>query len=196
MYLQIQVSRIKGDDPLDMVSLILKEGRSKTKFKFLQTKTRPNHSLSVLSKFLKILENTAFAFITSHNRFLTTSISSSLAVYFSTNGFRAVSQIPSGSEHLIPNFGSELGQGARRIEGPPIPGYNYNARCAYYSINPGHGVKDGRPLKRAIKDLIMTLKSEKTTTMKSRQLSHDNKVTTTESRQLSHDNGITTTESR
>src|SRR3954469_81558 len=74
--------------------------------------------------------------------------------------------------------------------------YNPNARCAYYSINPGHGVKDGRPLKRAIKDLIMTLKSEKTTTMKSRQLSHDNKVTTTESRQLSHDNGITTAESR
>src|SRR3954462_8772068 len=74
--------------------------------------------------------------------------------------------------------------------------YNYNARCAYYSNNPGYGVKDGRPLKRAIKDLIMTLKSEKTTTMKSRQLSHDNKVTIMESRQLSHDNGITTTESR
>src|SRR4051812_30191076 len=47
IYLQIQVSRIKGDDPLDMVSLILKEGRSKTKFKFLQTKTRPNHSMII-----------------------------------------------------------------------------------------------------------------------------------------------------
>src|SRR3954464_15930884 len=61
-------------------------------------------------------------------------------------------------------------------------GYNYNAKCTYYSNNPGYGVKDGIPLKRAIKDLIMTLKSKKTMIMESRQLSHDNKVTTTESR--------------
>src|SRR4051812_41075815 len=37
----------------------------------------------LLTKFLKILENTAFAFMTSHNRFLTMSLSSVLAVYFS-----------------------------------------------------------------------------------------------------------------
>src|SRR3954467_7753537 len=61
-------------------------------------------------------------------------------------------------------------------------GDNYNARCAYYSNNPGYGVKDGRPLKRATKDLIMTLKSEKITTTESQQPSHDKKVTTTESR--------------
>src|SRR3954467_8525463 len=65
-------------------------------------------------------------------------------------------------------------------------GYNYNARCAYYSNNPSYGVKDGRPLKRAIKDLIMTLKSEKITTTKSRQLSHDNGITTIESQQSIH----------
>src|SRR3954470_19494559 len=66
-----------------MVSLILKEGCSKTKFRFLWTKTQPNHFLKLLTKFLKILENIAFAFITSHNRFLTIGLSSSLAVYFS-----------------------------------------------------------------------------------------------------------------
>src|SRR3954471_22737992 len=52
-----EVSRIRGDDPLDMVSLILKEGRSKTKFRILQTKTRPTHFLMLLTRFLKILEN-------------------------------------------------------------------------------------------------------------------------------------------
>src|SRR3954469_15331307 len=63
--LNSEVSRIKGDDPLDMVSLILKEGHPRTKVRFLQTKTRPNHFLMLLSKFLKILGNIAFAFITS-----------------------------------------------------------------------------------------------------------------------------------
>src|SRR3954465_3914446 len=37
----------------------------------------------LLTKFPKILENIAFEFITSHNRFLTMSLSSVLAVYFS-----------------------------------------------------------------------------------------------------------------
>src|SRR4051812_29130352 len=84
MYLQTQkISRIRGDDPLDMVSLILKEGCSKTKFRILQTKTRLNHFLMLLTKFLKILENIAFAFITSHNRLLTIYLSSNIAVYFS-----------------------------------------------------------------------------------------------------------------
>src|SRR4051812_9493564 len=66
-----------------MVSLSLKERRSKTKFRILQTKTRPNHFLMLLTKFLKILENIAFAFITSHNRFLTIDLSSDLAIYIS-----------------------------------------------------------------------------------------------------------------
>src|SRR4051812_3294713 len=103
-----------------MVSLILKERRSKTKFRFLQTKARPNHFLMLLTKCPKILENIAFAFITSHSRFLTTRISSSLVVYFSISGFRAISQTPPGSECPIPDFDSELTQGARRIEGTPI----------------------------------------------------------------------------
>src|SRR3954469_4398655 len=78
-----------------------------------------------------------------------------------------------------------LSKGQEELKELLFLGYNYNARCAYYSNKPGYGVKDGRPLKRAIKDLIMTLKSEKTTTMRSRQPSHDNKVTsTTKSRQL------------
>src|SRR4051812_1022837 len=50
----LEVSRIRGDDPLDMVSLILKERRSKTKFRILQTKTRPKYFLMFLTKFLKI----------------------------------------------------------------------------------------------------------------------------------------------
>src|SRR3954469_6557051 len=78
-----EVSRIRGDDPLDMVSLILKERHSKTKFRFLQTKMRPNYFLMLLTKCLKIFENIAFAFITSHNKFLTIGLSSFLAVYFS-----------------------------------------------------------------------------------------------------------------
>src|SRR3954462_15702598 len=61
-----------------------------------------------------------------------------------------------------------LAKGQEELKVLLFLGYNYNARCAYYSNNPGYGVKDGRPLKHAIKDLIMTLKSEKTTTMKSR----------------------------
>src|SRR4051812_32065053 len=89
-----------------------------------------------------------------------------------------------------------LAKGQEELKALLFLGYKYNARCAYCSNNPGYGVKDGRPLKRAIKDLIMTLKSEKTTTIKSRQLSHDNKVTTTELRQQSYDNKVTTTESR
>src|SRR3954468_6413023 len=81
-----------------------------------------------------------------------------------------------------------LSKGKEELKALLFLGYNYNARCTYYSNNSGYGVKDGRPLKRAIKDLIMTLKSEKTTTTKSQQLSHDNGITTIESRQQSHDN--------
>src|SRR3954464_11118547 len=65
MYLQIlKYPRIRGYDPLHMVSLIpIKEY---PRIRILQTKTRPNHFLMLLTIFLKILEKIAFAFITSH----------------------------------------------------------------------------------------------------------------------------------
>src|SRR3954464_10844122 len=97
------------------------------------------------------------------------------------NGFRSIRRTPSGSEHLISNFDSELSQGARRIKGTSILGVQLQCEMRLLFEQSWLWCK-GRPLKRAIKDLIMTLKSEKTTTMKSRKLSQDNKVTTTESR--------------
>src|SRR3954471_8295182 len=134
-----------------------------------------------LTKLPEILENIAFAFITLHHRF-PPQVSHLLAVYFSTvNLEQSVKDLQAQNaqfQDLILN----LSKRQEELKALLFLGYHYNARRAYYSNNPGYGVKDGRPLKRAIKDLIITLKSEKTTTMKSRQLSHDNKITTTESR--------------
>src|SRR3954463_14999314 len=114
--------------------------------------------------------------------FLTIVLSSFLAVYFSIMNLEQSVKNLQAQNNQFREMIFNLAKGKEELKELLFLGYNYNARCAYYSNNPGYGVKDGRLLKHAIKDLIMTLKSEKTTTMKSRQLSHDNKVTTTESR--------------
>src|SRR4051812_31647152 len=98
---KVQVSRIRGYDPLDMVSLILKERHSKTKVRILQTKTRPNHFLMLLTKYLKILEKIAFAFITSHRTNSSFQIDQLVRQIPSTN--QSLSDIHSG-KHIPPDI--------------------------------------------------------------------------------------------
>src|SRR3954470_3610241 len=111
MYLQIQnYPRIRGYDPLDMVSLIPMEEHPR--IRVLQTKMRPNHFLKLLTKFLKILENIAPAFINIASQVSTTGFSPPRCL-FQHHESRAMSQRPSSSECPVSRSDPELVQGAR-----------------------------------------------------------------------------------
>src|SRR3954468_23711417 len=135
----------------------------------------------LLTKFPEILGSIASAFTTLHHRF-PPQVSHLLAVYFSIMNLEQSVKDLQAQNAQFQDLILNLSKGQEELKALLFLGYNYNARCAYYSNNPCYDVKDGRPLKCTIKDLIMTLKSEKITTTKSRQLSHDNGITTTEPR--------------
>src|SRR4051812_9840520 len=76
-----------------MVSSIPIEERPR--IRILQTKMRPNHFLMLLTKFLKILEKIAFAFITSHRTNFAFQVDQLLRQILSTN--QSLSDEHSGS---------------------------------------------------------------------------------------------------